>query len=126
MDNAEIEEIFAALGEVTIKRLFGGKGIYHRGLIVGAVMRDELLLKADAETAPKFQEAGATQWIYEYPNGKTIQMPYWTIPIAAMDDPDLQATWVRLAFEAARRAHANDSRHGLQRQENATRSRRSP
>jgi DNA transformation protein and related proteins len=52
MDNIEIEEIFAGLGAVTIKRLFGGKGIYFEGLIVGIVMRGELLLKADAETAP--------------------------------------------------------------------------
>jgi DNA transformation protein and related proteins len=104
MDTADIEEIFATLGPVTIKRLFSGKGIYYRGLIVGAVMDDEVLLKADAETAPKFAAAGATQWTYAYPNGKTIQMPYWSIPNEALDDPDDLAAWVRLAFAAASRA----------------------
>jgi DNA transformation protein and related proteins len=104
MDNADIEEIFAALGPVTIKRLFSGKGIYYRGLIVGALMRDEVMLKADAVSAPQFQAAGATQWTYTYPNGKTIQMPYWTIPLEALDDPELLASWVRLAFAAASRA----------------------
>jgi len=106
MDNEEIEEIFASLGAVTIKRLFGGKGIYHRGLIVGAVMSGEILLKADAETAPQFLAAGATQWTYEFRRGKTVLMPYWTIPADAFDDPDLLATWVRLAFAAASRTAA--------------------
>jgi DNA transformation protein and related proteins len=104
MDNADIEDMFAALGPITVKRLFSGKGIYFRGLIVGAVMDDEVLLKADAETAPKFAAAGATQWTYAYPNGKTIQMPYWSIPSEALDDRDALAIWVRLAFAAASRA----------------------
>jgi len=29
MDRDGIEEMFQALGPVTIKRMFGGKGIYH-------------------------------------------------------------------------------------------------
>jgi DNA transformation protein and related proteins len=106
MENAAIEEIFAALGEVKIKRLFGGKGVYHQDLIVGVLMRGEMLLKADAETAPVFRAAGATQWTYESPNGRTIQMPYWTLPAEAFDDTDQLAEWVRLAFAAARRSAA--------------------
>jgi DNA transformation protein len=113
MDNAHIEEVFAALGGVTIKRLFSGKGIYHLGLIVGAVMHDEIMLKADAETEPQFLAAGATQWTYVYPNGKTIRMPYWTIPVDAYDDPDQLATWVRLAFAAARRTAKPRSRKSV-------------
>jgi len=104
MDNADIEEIFAGLGAVTIKRLFGGKGIYHRGLIVGIVMRGEILLKADDESAPRFLAAGASQWTYEGRRGKAVRMPYWTLPVDAFDDPDELATWVRLAFAAAGRA----------------------
>ncbi len=34
MDAAGIEEMFQGLGPVTIKRMFGGKGIYHLGRIV--------------------------------------------------------------------------------------------
>lgn len=83
MDDTEIEELFAGLGAVTIKRLFGGKGIYFDGLIVGVVRRGELLLKANAETAPKFEAAGATQWTYEGKRGTTISMPYWTVPADA-------------------------------------------
>ena len=110
MDRAAIEEIFAALGPVAIRRLFGGHGIYHAGLIVGAIMDGDILLKADAETEPLFVAAGATQWTYAFKRGTTIRMPYWTIPAAVIDDPDQRATWVRLALDAARRAPSKDRR----------------
>lgn len=104
-DNIEIEEFFAGLGAVRIKRLFGGRGIYFEGLIVGIVRQSgELLLKADAESAPRFEAAGATQWTHVDRRGKTSSMPYWTIPADAFDDPESMADWVKLAFGAAKRA----------------------
>ena len=39
MDNVAIEEMFLALGPVTVKRMFGGKGIYFEGRILGAGSR---------------------------------------------------------------------------------------
>jgi DNA transformation protein len=104
MDQAEIEEIFQALGPVTIKRMFGGKGIYHQGRIVAVEVRGDLLLKGDDITSPAFEEAGAKRWSYEGKKGKPIYMPYWSVPEDAFDDPDIMAKWVRLAYEAALRA----------------------
>ena len=51
MDRDAIEEMFQALGEITIRRMFGGKGIYHLGRIVAIVLRGEIMLTGDAETA---------------------------------------------------------------------------
>ncbi|XKM42625.1 TfoX/Sxy family protein [Rhizobium ruizarguesonis] len=104
MDNAGIEEMFQGLGPVTVKRMFGGKGIYHLGRIIALEVRDEMLLKADETSAPEFAAAGATQLTYEGKNGKPVKMPYWSIPDEAYDDPDLMAKWVRLAYEASLRA----------------------
>ncbi|EJC79458.1 regulator of competence-specific genes [Rhizobium leguminosarum bv. trifolii WSM2297] len=104
MDNAGIEEMFQGLGPVTVKRMFGGKGIYHLGRIIALEVRDEMLLKADQTSAQEFAAAGATQWTYEGKKGKPLKMPYWSIPDEAYDDPDLMAKWVRLAYEASLRA----------------------
>lgn len=104
MENDHIAEVFESLGPVTIRKMFGGKGIYHLGRILALVVDGELLLKADAETAPHFANAGARQWTYESKNGKKSHMPYWSIPDAAHDDPDEMAVWVRRAYEAALRA----------------------
>lgn len=103
MDNAAIDDMFSGLGPVSIKRMFGGKGIYHEGLIVAIETDGDIFLKADAQTAPAFLEAGSSQWTYEG-NNKSVSMPYWSVPEEAFDDPDEMAKWVRLAFEAALRA----------------------
>ena len=105
MDDDLIADIFAGLGKVTTRRMFSGKGIYHDGLIVGVVLRGELMLKADEVTAPDFAAAGARR--FTYPNkrsGKIVEMPYWTIPDGAIDDPDALAGWTRKAYEAALRS----------------------
>jgi len=104
MDRIEIEEMFAGLGEVSIRRMFGGKGVYHHGLIFALEVRGEMMLKADAASGPQFEAAGARRWVYEGKGGKVVQMPYWTIPDDAYDDPEVMAGWARLAYEAALRA----------------------
>ncbi|MBC7282264.1 TfoX/Sxy family protein [Hoeflea sp.] len=105
MDNDVIREMFDSLGEVTIKRMFGGKGIYHGGRILALEVGGEILLKADAESAPAFRDAGARQWVYEgKARARPVAMPYWSIPDAALDDPEDLATWVALAWAAALRA----------------------
>ncbi len=104
MDNNDIEEMFQALGPVIIKRMFGGKGIYHNGKIVAVEVRQEMRLKGDDITGPAFEAAGAKRWAYEGKKGKKINMPYWSVPEDAFDDPDIMARWVRLAYEAALRA----------------------
>lgn len=103
MDNDAIRDMFDSLGEVSIKRMFGGKGIYYQGRILALEFNGDILLKADAQSAPAFADAGASQWIYEGKN-KPVAMPYWSIPDAALDDPDEMAKWVALAWGAALRA----------------------
>ncbi len=104
MDPAAIDEIFQSVGPVTIKRMFGGKSIYVRGTIIAIEYKDEILLKADGETAPRFAEAGSRQWTFENKYGKAAAMPYWSIPEDAYDDPDEMAKWALLALEAGLRA----------------------
>lgn len=105
MQDADIAEMFQGLGPVTIKRMFGGKGVYHNGLIVGLEVDGEILLKADRESAVDFAAAGSRQWIYDgQKNRKPTAMPYWSIPVSAVDDPEKMAVWTNRAYRAALRA----------------------
>jgi DNA transformation protein and related proteins len=105
MDDDDIRDLFSSLGPIAIKRLFGGKGIYRDGLIIAIEYSGEILLKADAVSAPLFEEAGCTQWTYTGKNrSKPVVMPYWSIPGDALDDPDIMAEWARRAYEAAVRS----------------------
>lgn len=103
MDDDLIRDMFDSLGEVTIRRMFGGKGIYHQGRILALEVSGEVLLKADAKSAPDFADAGASQWIYDG-KSKPVAMPYWSIPDQALDDPEELAKWVGFAWQAALRA----------------------
>ncbi|MCM2292996.1 TfoX/Sxy family protein [Allorhizobium sp. BGMRC 0089] len=104
MDRDAIEDMFQALGTISIRRMFGGKGIYHDGNIIAIELGGDMLLKADDETAALFAEAGARQWTYQRPDRAPVAMPYWSIPDSAFDDPDDMALWVRRACEAGFRA----------------------
>jgi DNA transformation protein len=105
MDNERLSELFESLGPITIKRLFGGKGIYFDGIIIAIEMRGDLLLKGDAEIAPDLLAAGSQQWTYTGSrHGKEVAMPYWSVPDSALDDPDEMAVWARKAYEAGLRS----------------------
>ena len=65
MDDDVITEIFAGLGPVSIRKMFGGKGVYHDGVIVGIEVRGDVLLKADKMPAPEFETAGGKRWTYD-------------------------------------------------------------
>ena len=105
MDAESIQELFQAVGPVTIKRMFGGKGIYVDGMIIAIELRDELMIKGDADSAALYAAAGSRQWTYSHRTSKKpVSMPYWTMPEEAFDDPDEAARWVRAALEVALRA----------------------
>jgi DNA transformation protein and related proteins len=104
MDNDAISDLFSGLGPVSIRKLFGGKGIYYDDVIVAIELRGELMLKGDAILAPELEAEGCTQWTYSHAKtGKLVSMPYWTVPDGAVDDPDVMADWARKSFEAGRR-----------------------
>ena len=106
IDDERIREVFESLGEVSIRKMFGGKGVYFEGLIVGvASSTGDILLKADKLSAPDFEAAGARRWA-EGMKGRKVNMPYWSIPEAALDDPEEIALWTRKAYEAAVRSQA--------------------
>ena len=108
MEDDDLRDLFAGLGSITIRRMFGGKGVYHDGLIVAVVLRGELLMKGDAETAGAIEAAGGKHWIYKNKKGHDVAMPYWTVPEGALDDADEMTVWGRMAYAAALRFQGAD------------------
>ncbi len=104
MDDEALRDVFAGLGPVTVKKMFGGKGIWHQGIMVGAVVDGVVRLRGDAVSGPEFEAAGAERWTYSSKMKKPVNMPYWTIPDSAIDDPDEFTVWTHKAYELALRA----------------------
>lgn len=103
MDQARIEELFAPFAAVSVKRMFGGHGVYADGLFFAIEADGEIYLKADRHTAPRFQEAGSRPFIYQGKN-RPIAISYWRLPDQALEDADELVFWAKSALEAALRA----------------------
>jgi DNA transformation protein len=100
-----VSELLAAAGRVTVKRMFGGHGVYLDGLFMAIVVDDELYLKVDEITRADFDAQGCAPFVYSK-DGKSMTMGYLRAPGEAMDAPHLMQPWARRALEAALRAHA--------------------
>ena len=98
-------ELLSRLGPVRARAMFGGHGVYCGEVMIGLVDDDELFLKTDDETRPRFEAAGCRQWIYTG-GGKEMKSSYFRPPDEAHDSPEDMEPWGRLALASARRAAA--------------------
>jgi len=98
-----LHEVFVLFGAVQARRMFGGYGIFHDGLMFGLVADEVLYLKADGISSSEFEQRGLGQFGYEK-NSKTINMSYYMAPEGIFDDPEEAKVWASLAFDAALRS----------------------
>lgn len=97
-------ELFAPLGAIRVKAMFGGWGFYCNELFFALVAAETLYLKADAESASRFREAGGEPFRFTYRDGHTETMNYWTVPGEALESTAEMRPWGRVALAAALRA----------------------
>jgi len=97
-------EMLKAFGAVEAKSMFGGWGLYHRGLFFALVAEDTLYFKVDDETRGRFENEGQGPFIYERKGGGKTGMSYFRPPDEALETPAVMAEWARLGYGAALRA----------------------
>ena len=102
-DPDALRELFASFGTVSVRRMFGGHGIFSEGLMFGLESGGELYLKADDLTVPKLTAEKSEPFVYNA-KGREIALSYWRLPERLYDEPDEFALFARDAFAAARRA----------------------
>lgn len=102
-DPDHIAELFSAFGPVTVRRMFGGAGIFASGMMIGLISDDEIYLKADAQTAPTFEAEGMKPFAYGAKRRRVV-MSYWRMPERLLDEPDEIGQWARAALGAAQRS----------------------
>jgi len=98
-------DLLEGVGPVEARRMFGGHGIYARGVMFGLLDDDELFLKTDAVSRPTFVAAGCRAWVYAGRNGEQ-ETSYRRPPDDAHESPDAMLPWATLALEAALRLAA--------------------
>ena len=93
-------ELFSGLGELTTRKMMGGVSIYRNGTIFAIIPPDDvLMLKCQGRMVPRVEDMGGTRWVYTRKDGRQAAMPYWRMPDAALDDPDLACELARDCLE---------------------------
>ena len=96
---AFVHDFFRAIPGLATRKMFGGLGIYSDGVIFALIGPGEaLLLKARGRLADDLAAEGCDQWRYAGKSGTSTRMPYWTLPDAALDDPEDASAWARRAL----------------------------
>jgi DNA transformation protein and related proteins len=97
-----LKELFKPFGEVAVKRLFGGAGIYAENLCFAIESDGEVFLKVDAVSQPDFVAAGSSPFVY-VARGKPMSTSFGRLPAIARAEADELIRWASLGLEAARR-----------------------
>ena len=107
MDPEFIRELFAPFGPVTVKRMFGGAGIWSDGLMLALEFDGAIFLRVDEASIPDFEREGSKPFVYTRAKspgrvGRASQS-FWRLPERLYDEPDELAVWARRAFAIAER-----------------------
>ncbi|MEM9146651.1 MAG: TfoX/Sxy family protein [Pseudomonadota bacterium] len=103
-----LRDHLSGLGPVRTRRMFGGTGVYLGEVMLGLVADDTLYLRTDPDLARDLEADGSAPFTYEG-KAKPVTMPYWRLPDAALDDPDVAVAWARRALVPAEAAVAAKS-----------------
>jgi DNA transformation protein len=101
-----VRELFAGVGPVHVKRMFGGAGGYADGVMFLLLADDAVYLKTDEALRTELGSEGSAPFVWEPKSGpragEKVDMGYWRLPDAALDDPELAAEWGRKALAVAK------------------------
>jgi len=103
MDSDFIAELFAPFRPVSVKRMFGGIGIYADGLMFGLVFDGVIYLRVDEASIPSFEREGSVPFVYPLAK-RHVGRPsrhFWRLPERLYDDPDELAVWAGRALAVA-------------------------
>jgi DNA transformation protein and related proteins len=107
VDPEFINDLFAPFGPVTVRRMFGGAGIYREGLMFALVFDGAIFLKVDDASIPDFEREGSRPFVYTRAKspGKIgrASLSYWRLPERLYDDPEDLARWAERALAIAQR-----------------------
>jgi DNA transformation protein len=89
--------------DVSVRKMFGGAGLYCDGKMFGLIADDVAYLKVDDSNREDFVKAGSSPF-NPYPDkAKTTIMSYYEIPADVLENRDQLATWAERALTIAKK-----------------------
>ncbi len=90
------------LGEITSRPMFGGQGIYWRGVIFGMVFQERLYFKVDDRSKGEYLDRGMGPF---RPNERQTLKSYFEVPPDVLAEPEALLSWAREATRAGQISH---------------------
>lgn len=101
-----VKELFAGVGPVQIKRMFGGAGGYADGVMFLLLADDTIYLKVDDALKAELGAEGCGPFVWVPQRGpragEKLDLGYWRLPDSALDDPGEAAVWGLKALAVAK------------------------
>jgi len=93
----------AAWADVSVRRMFGGAGLYCDGIMFGLIADDVAYLKVDDSNREDFIRAGSSPF-NPYPDkAKTTVMSYYEVPADILESQDLLGKWAECSLAVAKK-----------------------
>jgi len=110
LDPEYVQELFAAFGPVSVRRMFGGAGVYADGIMFALIANRVIYLKTAPEGTDAFERERCGPFSYATKDGTRQITSYWQMPDRLYDDPEELAQWARTALAVARTGSAKKAR----------------
>lgn len=98
---AFVLEQLETLGDVLPRAMFGGVGLYRRGVFFGIIARDTLYLKVGDANRRAYEKAGMPAF-RPYAD-RPGSMSYYAVPVSILESADDLAQWAHKSLAVARR-----------------------
>lgn len=89
-----VAEQLAPLGELRVRRMFGGHGIYRGEDFFAIVHRGRLFFRTDPADRVHYAARGSREF---RPSRTQTLGTYWEVPADVLEDPELVLKWARKA-----------------------------
>jgi DNA transformation protein and related proteins len=98
-----VVEQFAPWSAVSVRKMFGGAGLYREETMFAVIAEDVAYLKVDDSNREDFVRAGSSPF-EPYPDKiKTTIRTYYEIPADVLENPDELARWADRSWLVARK-----------------------
>ena len=97
-----ILEQFSDWGDVAVRKMFGGAGLFRDGLMFGLVAENMAYLKVDETNRKIFIEAGSAPF-KPFQNRPTM-MSFFEVPPDILENPDELIRWAEVSLSIQKKS----------------------
>lgn len=95
-----IEDQLGRIEPVDLRAMFGGVGVYARGIFFALVDDDVLYFKVDAALRERYRARGMEPFRPYGPDGAAMD-GYWTVPAEVLEDREELGRWMAASLAVA-------------------------